>query len=85
VQWIFGALIVGVGLTLIIAGAQGSGNSLYEAVTGKTPKGSASTSATASAISSALSNQSPTTLAPVASSGFAGTVTSQGGGQPLAA
>jgi hypothetical protein len=84
VQWIFGALIVGVGLTLIIAGAQGSGNSLYEAVTGKTPAGSASTSPTGNAIASALSSTSPT-LAPTSSPGFAGSVTSLGGGQPVAA
>lgn len=53
-EWIIGAIIIAVGLTLVIAGAQGSGEQLYTAVTGKTPVGSSKTSATSNAIGDAI-------------------------------
>jgi hypothetical protein len=58
VQFVLGGVIVVVGLTLIVAGAQGTGTNLYEAVTGKTPLAaqtqSASGSPTADKIATAL-------------------------------
>jgi hypothetical protein len=49
-QFVIGGLIFAIGLALIIAGAEGSGANLFQAVTGKAPAGSSTTSGAASAL-----------------------------------
>lgn len=82
-QWVLGLLIVAVGMAMLIAGAEGNGAGLFTSITGKTlPASSAANEPqTASAILTALNYPS---AAPVNSSGFAASVTAQGGGQPVA-
>lgn len=78
-EWVLGGLILALGFTLIIAGAQGTGEQLYSAVTGKTPAGSSKTSTTASAITTALNGAGVgTTVTPQSG-------TALGGGPPVLA